>query len=160
MTDIRYAPVEDHEDKALEQVKRLFSDMYSHMDEHGLMLELDPDGAEKWMLSLKRTLGRFAVLQLACKGEQVIGFAHGSISLTPDYLGNKKIGVVTHIYVMPDYRSKKVATRLLDGLEDWFRDQQVHSIELQVLSQNLEAMNFWRKMGYKSELFQFRKLNP
>jgi GNAT superfamily N-acetyltransferase len=159
MTEIRYRHIEDPEDKALEQVKQLFSDMYSNMREHGLILELAPGGAEKWIVSLKRTLKRFAVLQVAYKDEEIIGFAHGALSLTPDYLGNKKIGVVTHIFVKPDYRSKKVATRLLDGLEDWFMDQKVHSIELQVLSQNLEAMNFWRKMGYRSELFQFRKVN-
>jgi GNAT superfamily N-acetyltransferase len=160
MTEIKYRHIEDPEDMALDQVRQLFSEMYSHMREHGLMLELDAGGAEKWIASLKRTLKRFAVLQVAGNGEEIIGFAHGSLSLTPDYLGSKKIGVVTHIYVIPEYRSKKVATRLLDGLEDWFRGQKVHSIELQVLTQNLEALNFWRKMGYKSELFQFRKISP
>ena len=159
MTEIEYRRIEEPEDRVLEQVKQLFNDMYSQMHDHGLMLDLDPDGADKWIISLKRTLGRFAVLQIACQGEEVIGFAHGSLSLAPDYLGSKKIGVVTHIYVKPDYRSRKVATGLLDGLENWFKNQKVHSVELQVLSQNLEAMNFWRKMGYKSELFQFRKIN-
>lgn len=160
MSDIVYRKIDDASDPVMGQVENLFKEMYAYMQDHGLMLELDKDGPEKWIGSVKRTLKRFATLQVAYHDDEAIGFAHGALGMAPDYLGSKKIGVVTHIYVKPAYRSRKIATGLLEGLEQWFRDQQVHSIELQVLSRNLEAMNFWRKMGYTSELFQFRKINP
>jgi ribosomal protein S18 acetylase RimI-like enzyme len=159
MSDIIYRQIDDASDPAVGQVKNLFKEMYAYMQDQGLMLELDHEGPEKWIGSVKRTLKRFATLQVAFHDDEAIGFAHGSLGMTPDYLGSRKIGVVTHIYVKPAYRSRKIATKLLEGLEHWFGGQQVHSIELQVLSQNLEAMNFWRKMGYTSELFQFRKIN-
>ncbi len=47
-------------------------------------------------------------------------------------------------------------TDLID--EEWFAKQNVHSIELQVLSGNQPAIGFWEKLGYASELLQCRKV--
>ena len=159
MSDIQYRRISHPEDQAFDQVKSLFSDMYIFMQEHGLLLSLAEHGQEKWIQTVKRTVQRFSTVQIASIGDQVIGFAHGALSMTPDYLVNKKIGVVTHIYVMPEYRKQDIAAKLLSGLEEWFDEQQVHSIELQVLAENTGAIEFWKQMGYKKELHQFRKLN-
>ncbi len=159
MSDIQYKRLIDPEDHAFEQVKSLFGDMYVFMLENGLLLPLAENGQEKWIQTVKRTVQRFSTVQIASIGDQVIGFAHGALSMTPDYLGNKKVGVVTHIYVKPEYRKQDIAANLLSGLEEWFDEQQVNSIELQVLVENTRAIEFWKQMGYHKELLQFRKLN-
>lgn len=158
MSDIQYKRLSHPEDQAFDQVTSLFSDMYNFMQENGLQLALAEHGQEKWIQTVKRTVQRFSTVQIASKGELVIGFAHGSLSMTPDYLGNRKVGVVTHIYVKPEYRKQDIAASLLSGLEEWFDEQQVHSIELQVLAENVGAIEFWKRMGYFKELLQFRKL--
>jgi len=159
MSDIQYRRLSHPEDQAFDQVKSLFSDMYSFMQANGLQLPLTEHGQDKWIQTVKRNVQRFSTVQIASKGDHVIGFAHGSLSMTPDYLGNKKVGVVTHIYVKPEYRKQDIAAILLSGLEEWFDEQQVHSIELQVLAENRGAIEFWKQMGYHNELLQFRKLN-
>ncbi len=158
MNKIHYKQIQDPEDQDLKQVALLFAEMYTYMQEYGLMLQLEKDGVDKWMLSLKRTLKRFTTVEVAFHGSDMIAFAHGALSMAPDYLGNKKIGVVTHIYVRPEYRKQKIAKALLEKLEHWFIEQQVHSIELQALSENTTAIDFWKEMGYANELIQFRKM--
>ena len=159
MDNIQLRQIDSSDDRTLNHVASLFSEMYQYMEEHGLMINLTDDGPDKWINSLKRTLNRFSILVVAEDGGQPVGFAVGALSVTPDYLGNRKVGVVTHIFVRPEFREQKIATELLSKLEQWFKEKKVHSIELQVLAENDDAIDFWKRMGYENELYQFRKLN-
>lgn len=147
----------DKNDPAFKSVQALFSDMYSYMEANGLNIGLAEDGATSWLSGVKQGLGRFGTLCIASSGEEIIGFAHGSIGLTPDYLGNKKVGVITHIFVDGEYRGKGVGEKLVKQLEVWFRAREVHSVELQVLADNKAGISFWEKLGYPAELYQHRK---
>ena len=146
------------EDPSFIQVEGLFLSMYSFMERHGLMIGLSEDGATKWIESIKKGLGRFGVLYIASVGGEIVGFSHGSIRLVPDYLGNRKVGVITHIYVNEKNRSSGIGEKLVKNLEKWFAGRKVHSVELQVLSPNQAGINFWKKLGYHTELVQCRKM--
>ena len=159
MDNIQFRQIDSSEIRTLNQVASLFSEMYKYMEDLGLMINLADDGTEKWINSLKKTLNRFSILVVAEDEGQTVGFAVGALSVTPDYLGNRKVGVVTHIFVRPKFREQKIATELLGKLEEWFEERKVHSIELQVLAENDDAIDFWKRMGYENELYQFRKLN-
>ncbi len=148
----------DKQDPAFKEVTGLFQDMYAHMQEHGLMLELSGDGAQRWISSVKKGLGRFGVLYISTHNNKISGFAHGSIKLIPDYLGNKKVGVINHVYVTNDHRNAGVGKALVQSLEKWFEGREVHSVELQVLFDNAQAVEFWDKLGYRRELLQCRKM--
>ena len=146
------------DDPAWESVKLLFADMYAFMSGKGLLLGLSDDGPEKWVAAVSKGLGRFGVLFISMRGEEISGFAHGSIRLTPDYLGNRKTGMVTHIHMKEQYRGKGTGKKLVEALEKWFATNDVHSIELQVVGGNTPAMAFWETLGYARELVQYRKM--
>ena len=146
------------DDPAWEAVKSLFADMYDHMAGKGLMLGLSDEGPEKWAASVKKGLGRFGVLFVSMQEEEVCGFAHGSIRLTPDYLDNRKTGLIAHIHVKEEYRGRGTGKKLVEALEKWFAASNVHSIELQEVGGNTPAMGFWEKLGYARELVQYRKM--
>ncbi len=148
----------DKQDQRLDDVAVLFGEMYDDMLGHGLMLTLADDGPQKWLDSVKKSLGRFGVLYISVSEKGISGFAHGSVRLTPDYLGNKKVGVITHVFVKDEERQEGAGKALVRSLEKWFAGQQLHSVELQVLSDNLPALGFWKKLGYRTELQQYRKL--
>jgi len=148
----------DKQDAVLEEVKVLFQEMYSYMETHGLMLGLASEGAEKWLNGITKGLGRFGVLYLASSNGKLIGFAHGAIRLIPDYLGNLKTGVITHVFVSKEYQAQGTGEELVHELEQWFKEQKVHSVELQVLADNHPAIGFWKKLGYQPELLQCRKM--
>ncbi len=149
--------ITDKDDPQLTQVTGLLHSMYDYMDEQGLLLDLAENGAIAWTEGVKKGLGRFGIVYTATSGDQTIGFAHGSIRLSPDYLGTLKLGVITHVYVIPEQRSSGVGEKLVKGLEEWFAEKEVHSIELQVLAKNMIGIAFWEKLGYPAELQQHRK---
>lgn len=149
--------IEDPADPLIESVKEQFIEMYEHMGSLGLILPLAADGADKWMNGVLMALNKFGCLAVATSDGNLAGFAHGALRFTPDYLGAHKVGVITHIFVTPEARKQKIAAHLLTKLENWFLEKQAHSIELQVLSGNAEAIKFWEASGYLDELRQYRK---
>jgi len=157
MAEIHYKIIQDDLDPLLDRVKPLFSAMYREMKGMGLMLPLADDGADRWLESVLPTLGRFGIMAVASENNQLTGFAHGALKFLPGYLGNYKVGVITHIYVKESFRHQKVGQQLVKMLEKWFAGQQVHSVELQVIAGNV-AKSFWEKAGYGPELIQYRKL--
>jgi ribosomal protein S18 acetylase RimI-like enzyme len=109
------------------------------------------------MKTAQNTAGRYSMVILAKKGESVVGFAHGMLKFLPDYLGGFAIGSITHVYVEDDSRRSGIGKALVNMLEDWFREKKTHSIELQVITGNPAAREFWKKLGYLEELQQYRK---
>lgn len=156
--DYTIKEITEKQDAAFDVIKELFEEMYAYMCEHGLKLELAEDGAQKWIKSVQTGLGRFGTLYVCEVNGAVKGFAHGSIRLSPDYLGSQKLGVVTHIHVSVEYRGSGAGSALLKSLERWFRKNNVASIELQVLVANEAGVAFWEKQGYSRELLQYRKM--
>lgn len=149
--------ISDKQDPAFEDLALLFEEMYDFMAAQGLMLELAEQGAQKWLNSISQGLGRFGVLYVCEMDNELTGFAHGALRLTPDYLGSKKVGVITHVYVKKESRQKGAGSKLVEALEGWFEVQKVSSVELQVLTQNNLAIEFWESAGYQKELLQYRK---
>jgi ribosomal protein S18 acetylase RimI-like enzyme len=157
MNEIKYIRLDDSNEAGWEAVEDLFIRMYSRMDELGLMLPLAPDGAGKWLQTVKNTAGKFSVLILARHGEEDVGFAHGMIKFLPDYLGGYPVGSITHVFVDNDFARSGIGRAMVNLLEEWFRAKKVHSVELQVITGNQVAQEFWKKLGYMEELQQYRK---
>jgi ribosomal protein S18 acetylase RimI-like enzyme len=157
-SDCKIEKITDKGDPLIEKTNLLFEEMYAFMQDHGLMLGLARDGARKWVEGIRQGLGRFGILFICLQQEEVIGFAHGALRLTPDYLGSKKVGVITHVYVREDIRKQGAGKALVKELEQWFDEKEVSSVELQVLTHNESAILFWESAGYQRELLQYRKL--
>jgi ribosomal protein S18 acetylase RimI-like enzyme len=160
MDELEFINLADQEGDEWEQVESLFRKMYALMHELGLMLPLESGGALKWMSAARNTAEKFGKVVVAKDQGTVVAFAHGMIKFLPDYLGGQSVGIITHIFVDKDYRDRQVGARLVTMLEDWFRQKKVHSVELQVISGNPGAMEFWQNLGYREELRQFRKFVP
>ncbi|WP_019423292.1 GNAT family N-acetyltransferase [Paenibacillus sp. OSY-SE] len=141
----------------LEQTEILFVCMYKYMNEKGLLLPLVPGGEKMWSKSILPMLGKFGVVWIAHNGKESIGFAQGMIKVLPNYLGGKKVGIISHIFVNSDMRQYGIGSELVRKIEEWFVAKQVDSIELQVLYQNENGRDFWDKIGYEYEVYQMRK---
>ena len=138
-------------------VAELFTRMYATMDEMGLMVPLAEGGTAKWLKTAQNTSGKFGIVILARDEGQSVGFAHGMLKFLPDYLGGHSVGTITHVYVEENERRSGVGRQLVHELEEWFRVKRVYSIELQVISGNPLAQEFWKDLGYREELMQYRK---
>lgn len=158
MEDIRILEV-NKDDAYMDQIETLFAELYDYMANTGLLMPLIPHGEKLWRKSIEKLIGgRFGILLAAVTGEKVVGFAHGTIKFSPDYMGGLKTGYITQIFILPEHRTKRVGKKLVETLEEWFRNKGVHSYELQVLCGNTKGIGFWENLGYKKELLQMRKL--
>jgi len=58
-----------------------------------------------------------------------------------------QVGYITELAVDAHAKSSGIGTALLDALKGWFRQTQVHHIEVRVPSRHAIAQAFWRATG-------------
>lgn len=150
-----YLDTTDH--PAWDEVELLFGRMYEDMEQMGLMIPLAENGAGKWIKTVQNTSGKYGIVVLAKINDKAVGFAHGMIKFLPDYLGGYPVGSITHVFIDEAHRKRGIGRELVNELEEWFRMKKVDSIELQVVTGNPVAKDFWASLGYGQELIQFRK---
>ena len=87
---------------------------------------------------------------------QVIGFIQGVI--IEHKKGDDEIYDLSHkpskdgwiglLFVKPEFRGSGIGQKLLDRMKDYFIAQECTSIKLLVLSDNINAIDFYRKSGF------------
>jgi diamine N-acetyltransferase len=138
----------------LDRIQPLWHALYQHQFEHGMLLRL-PDGAyEAWLKSIAPFLGRFATVVVAELNGEIIAFVAGRIRTLPPYFGAATIGAISEVFVDDSHRGAGVGRRLLNFALDWFREQQITRIELQVVAGNPDGIRFYRQLGWHEELLQ------
>jgi GNAT superfamily N-acetyltransferase len=90
----------------------------------------------------------------------VVGFAHvlESKSLPYDCIVQYKIAVCIDLYVKPAYRKMGVATELLKAVKEWAKKRDLDFIEIKVLVENDNAINFYEREGYNKIYHTMRYL--
>lgn len=150
--------VNRNDNELLLQAEGLWEAFYGSMAGQGLMIPLAQGGTTEWRRSIEGALGRTMHLVLAMNEARAVGMALGSLRLLPAYLGGKLCGYVNGLYVDPGFRGSGLGRELNAALDEWFASRNVTSVELQVLSGNIAARQFWQKMGYQDELLQMRRM--
>lgn len=88
-------------------------------------------------------------LFLAESGNKVIGFIHLEIAKTPNYpsVASHTFGQIIDLFVLEDYRGKRFGKQLIDAAKQWMVSKNLEYLELQVLGNNPQAIDFYQKMG-------------
>jgi len=156
---ISYRPLTSTEPEYVyEYVAALFAEMYKYMDNKDLKITLCKNGEKIWINSIKHSLGKLNMVFIATDKSKIIGFAAGNIRLGPSFLGNVKIGYISHVFVLPKYRGSKVGNMLSANLISWFKNKKVNLVELEVLNKNTTALNFWEKLGFEVDNVSMKKI--
>ncbi|WP_428911592.1 N-acetyltransferase family protein [Niallia sp. Krafla_26] len=70
------------------------------------------------------------------------------IANTCSYYGGKWVGVITEVYVLPEYRRKGIARQLcVEGINK-LQEQGIHKVQLQVFTGNF-AKQLYQNLGFK-----------
>jgi len=147
------------DDNIYNRVAYLFSEMYKYMDTKGLVHKLADNGEFLWINTIKKSLGKLNMIVIATDEETIVGFAAGNIRLLPNYLGNKKVGYISHVFVIDSYKKQHIGKKLVTELENFFIEKSVNIIELEVLIDNNSARHFWEKMEFYSDNLRMIKEN-
>lgn len=99
--------------------------------------------SRRLIMSLLKTPS--SVSLLAKEKEEVAGFV---IGLVDDY-GEMKLGHIVTIDVVPKYRRKGIATKLLQKVEKEFQNSGIETSYLEVRDDNVAARKLYQKLGYR-----------
>ena len=136
------------------RVQPLWEALYRHQAEHGMRLTLPAGAYVAWEKSILPMLGRFAVLVVAEREGELVGFAAGRVRTLPPYFGSEVIGAVSDVFVDEAHRTTGIGRQLVALAIEWFAARQIKRVELQVVAGNPAAIRFYRQLGWREELVQ------
>lgn len=82
---------------------------------------------------------------------EIVGFIYGTIEKSAEYIEEyNKTGFIEWIYIEEDFRGKWWWKLLIDSMFDWFQSEDIHLIQLGVLTTNTEALEVYKKYWFQS----------
>ncbi len=85
-------------------------------------------------------------LYFAYDCDKVVGYLYGY--LIDDNINKYLVGKLDALYVLPEYRNKKIANTLIDNFIKWCNDKNVKIISVKVFIDNLVAKHLYIKYGF------------
>lgn len=86
---------------------------------------------------------------VAEENNQIVGYLYGIIKST-DETYKYKIAKLDALYVLTDYRNRKIATSLIEYFKKWAISRNVDKIEVNVWSNNIKAKKLYEKANFKT----------
>jgi ribosomal protein S18 acetylase RimI-like enzyme len=124
----------------------------------GMHFEADETSVEAWLASFSRTLGRFSFLWVAGRGGEISAFLLGRLKKTPAYLGGVMVGEISDLYVSDELRGQGIGKLLVSTAMQHFKNQNVHSVEVQIMAQNESGLAFWNSLGFQNDVILVRQM--
>ncbi len=127
----------------------LYRDYHKGLLDVGMNYDLHEDALPRVMENRIRS---GLILSAVAENEtgDLCGFVFCSVlRLPPEYLcrGKGSVGYINDLYVVPKVRHQGLAQKLIAYAEQWLREQDADTMELQVLGKNEQARRFWEKQG-------------
>lgn len=77
------------------------------------------------------------------------GYFIGLIEETKPFVRPNREGRISDAYLEPGLRGKGLAGMAFERLKEWFKENDIDSIRLSVHSENDEAIDAWRSLGFE-----------
>lgn len=100
-------------------------------------------------------------LFLAESGEYIVGFIHLAISQTPNYpsLAAHTFGQIIDLFIMENYRRKGIGEKLMSTAKQWMISKDLDYLELQVLANNSQAIDFYEELDFSPASLTLKSKN-
>lgn len=149
----------EYEDKYLEDVRDLLVELEEYIvsiDEDNLDI-VSADYREKMALvDLEEIKNNNGKCYLYINNKNVVGLIMGIIPKYEenDYLDYKrpKKGEVTELIIKKKYRNLNIGKKLLNKMEEYFRENKCKYSFIDVFAYNKSGINFYDKNGYHSRM--------
>ena len=100
--------------------------------------------------TIRETLAAYRVnggLLVARLEDETVGFASFTVEQGTFELDTTR-GMLSNLYVRPDYRGEGIGTALLEATEEALEDRGVDVVALEAMAANEAALRFYRRNGY------------
>lgn len=155
MSEIIYRLVKEED---YPTIKEMYVKLDAYFRTLNLRLPEPEDVGQVWLDSFVRTLGKFSQVHITEMDGEVVGFMLSRVLRVPPYWGGVMVGTLSDMWIRRKGRRMGVGDKLSRLALEWLREQGVHSIEIQVLEDNLASWKLYENMGFKPELRQARLL--
>lgn len=87
-------------------------------------------------------------LLLCEENNEIVGFLYGFID---DAIFIEKEAILDALFVKEEYRSKGIATSLIEEFKNWCKENKVKYLNVNVINENTQAFKLYQKNGFKVE---------
>ena len=108
------------------------------------------DGKRRWSRYLREKFSEISTkLVVAEENGRIVGFMLCLLEPNTPVYKEKKIGVISDVYVKEERRRKGLAKKMFDFAVKWLKKNKVRTVRLNVAADNLEARAVWRMLGFE-----------
>jgi ribosomal protein S18 acetylase RimI-like enzyme len=142
--------IRDANSDDLNEVVNLWGMLAQHHEELSNQFALAWDGKRKWATYLEERFSEISTKLIVAEEEgEIVGFMLCLLSPNKPVFKDRKIGVISDVYVLEERRRKGVTKNMLNRAVKWFEKNKVGSIQLGVAHDNYEARAAWRQVGFE-----------
>ena len=123
-----------------------FMDFHRDRDPH---FERAADGTEQFIEFIDGQINdNSSCVFVAENSKELIGYCLAKKMQGPKVFKDRDFGMIFDLAVTEKYRRIGIGEKLYKEAELWFKTQDIHRIEIRVVSTNEISIFFWNKMGY------------
>ena len=138
------------------QLNEKLADLHAENDNYFLSGSETRDGVRGWLESV---FGDDETLILVVEKEGGLGgYFIGLIEDAKPFVRPDREGRISDAYLEPQFRGEGLAGLAFQRFKEWFGANDIRTIRLSVHSENKEAINFWRSLGFE-EYMKRMKVN-
>ncbi|MBW2977632.1 GNAT family N-acetyltransferase [Candidatus Woesearchaeota archaeon] len=99
------------------------------------------------------------LLLVAEEDKTLIGYLLLETQFRDPFLEGNRIGYVSELFVLPEYRKKGISKELLKKSNEWFKKKKFKWLVVSTHSRDKPAIQFWKRKGFKEFNKYFNKRN-
>ena len=97
-----------------------------------------------------------AEVLIAVVGDEIVGSGYAKIAAAEPYQKFSKYAYLGFMYVKPEYRGQGIIQKIIDGLINWAKIQNLREVRLEVYHENTVAKTAYLKAGFSPNLLEMR----
>jgi len=118
---------------------------------------LASDSKRKWSEYLREKFSEISTKLIVAEEEgEIVGFMLCLLEPNVPVYKERKIGVISDVFVKEQRRRKGLAKKMFDFVAKWLKKNKVRTVRLNVAADNLEARAAWRMLGFESFMIDKR----
>ena len=149
----------EYEEEYLKDIRDLLTELEEYIvsiDEDSLD-QVHPEYYEKMaLIDLEKIKKNNGKCYIALENDKVLGIIMGIIPEYEkyDYLDYKcpKRGIITELIVTSKVRSNGIGKKLINKMEDYFKDNNCEYVLVDIFAYNKNAIKFYEKNGYHTRM--------
>ena len=97
-----------------------------------------------------------AEVLVAIVNNEIVGSGYAKVLPADSFQKYTEYAYLGFMYVKPAFRGQGINQRILNGLIDWAKSQNLTEVRLDVYEKNTNAKNAYLKAGFKPNLLEMR----